>query len=345
VSIKGVIVSNDDLEIYDWFGIEAVSPNKVAEQIVLANDGDIEVDINSPGGDVFAGTEIYTALKDHKGHVTTRIVGVAASAASVAAMAGDTVMISPPAQIMIHNATNWSHGDHRDHQRSAEMIQNTNTSMANAYALKSGMKKDELLEMMDKETWISAQQAVEMGFADEIMFDDKDNPKLIASAGATQMIPAAVIERTRNELMKNRKPINHLQAPPQGAKGEDTVQDLKELQEKHPEIYNEAVTVGRSEERNRITALNALADAPGAAEIVAKAIGDGRTVAEAAIEIVTASKQRITNEAAARVNDSASSNAALVPAEGPAPQANAEQVAQAEADAITAEIKRLRGGK
>ncbi|GAC40851.1 ATP-dependent Clp protease [Paenibacillus popilliae ATCC 14706] len=208
VSIKGVIVSNDEYEIYDWFGIEAVCPNKVMEQIEAANGEPLEVDINSGGGDVCAGSEIYTALKEYRGDVTTRIVGLAASAASVAAMAGKKVVISPTAQMMIHNVWSWSRGDYRDHRHESGVLENCNKSIANAYILKSGMQQDEVLALMDEETWFTAQQALEKGLVDEIMFEDNSTPKLVASVYHTPMLPNSVIDKVRNELIKNRQSKN-----------------------------------------------------------------------------------------------------------------------------------------
>ncbi|EHQ63670.1 phage protein [Paenibacillus dendritiformis C454] len=205
VNIKGVIVSNDVYEIYEWFGIEAVCPNKVMEQIESANGEPLEVDINSGGGDVYAGSEIYTALKEYKGDVTTRIVGLAASAASVAAMAGKKVVISPTAQMMIHNVSSWSHGDYREHRHESGVLENYNKSIANAYILKSGMQQDEVLALMDDETWFTAQQALEKGLVDEIMFENNSSPKLVASAYNAQILPPAVIDKVRNELMKDRQ--------------------------------------------------------------------------------------------------------------------------------------------
>ncbi|RQW12126.1 Clp protease ClpP [Paenibacillus rhizophilus] len=213
VTIKGVIVSNDDYEIYQWFGIEAVSPNQVAEQISSANGEALEVDINSGGGDVYAGSEIYTALKEYKGDVTTRIVGVAASAASVAAMGGRKVMISPTAQMMIHNVSSVSRGDYRDHQHESDVIKNYNKSIANAYILKSGLSEAEILDLMDKESWFTAQQALEKGLVDEIMFDN--SLKLSASLGASGMLPPEVINRIRNELVKAKNAKNEEQHEPE----------------------------------------------------------------------------------------------------------------------------------
>jgi len=217
VNIKGVIVSNDDHEIYEWFGIEAVSPNKLAEQIAAADGEDLEVDINSGGGDVYAGSEMYTALMDYKGNVTVRIVGIAASAASVIAMAGKKVLIAPTAQIMIHNTSTIAWGDHRALKHESDVLKNWNKSIANAYTLKSGMSEDEALSLMGKETWFTAQQAVEKKLADEIMYGNHDAPRLAASIGAAQMLPAEVVNRIRNEIHKEKEPssINNIIEPPE----------------------------------------------------------------------------------------------------------------------------------
>lgn len=205
VNIKGVIVSNDWLEVYEWFGIEAVSPNKVAEQIEAANGESLEVVINSGGGDVYAGSEIYTMLKEYTGGSVGKIVGLAASAASVAAMGVKVLQISPTAQIMIHNVSSMAWGDHRALQHEAEVLKNWNTSIANAYILKSGITQDELLEMMNEETWLNAQQAKEKGFVDEIMFDDQSAPKLVASYGGSQLLPMEVVAKVKNELLQARQ--------------------------------------------------------------------------------------------------------------------------------------------
>jgi len=206
VNIKGVIVSNGDLEIYEWFGIDAVSPKAVEEQIAAADGDDLEVDINSGGGDVYAGSEIYSILKEHKGDVTVRILGIAASAASVIAMAGKKVTISPTAQIMIHNTSTIAWGDHRALKHESEVLKNWNKSIANAYILKSGMSEEEALSLMGKETWFTAQQAKEKGLVDEIMFDNHDAPRLAASLGAAQLLPPEVVNRVRNEIATAKTP-------------------------------------------------------------------------------------------------------------------------------------------
>ncbi|MED1801790.1 head maturation protease, ClpP-related [Brevibacillus porteri] len=206
IDIKGVIVSNDDLWIYEWFEMDATSPKSVIEQINTANGDTLEVVINSGGGSVFAGSEIYTALKDYQGEVITKIPSLAASAASLIAMAGDRVMISPTAQIMIHNVSSVARGDYRDFQHGADFLRNYNISIANAYMLKSGMSQEELLDLMNQETWFTAQQALEKKLVDEIMFEDSSQPKLVANAGVAKLLPQEVIEKMRNEMANGLKP-------------------------------------------------------------------------------------------------------------------------------------------
>lgn len=201
VSVKGAIISSGDQWIYDWFGIDATSPKSVNDSIVEANGDDLEVEINSGGGDVFAGSEIYTALKSYRGNVTTKIVGLAASAASVIAMAGNNILMSPTGQMMIHNVSTRSSGDYRDMQHTAEVLKNANTTIANAYRLKTGMNEADLLAMMNKETWLTPQQALENKFIDEIMFND-GQVNLVASI-QSNLLPIEVIEKMRNSKMQS----------------------------------------------------------------------------------------------------------------------------------------------
>lgn len=182
IMIKGVIVSNDDYSVYEWLDIEAICPRLIHEQLAEANGQPVEVDINSGGGDVFAGSEIYSALRAYSlngGRVTVNIVGLAASAASVIAMAGDIVRISPVGQIMIHNAhIHGASGDYRNMDHMSGVLKNVNQTLANAYRLKTGKTEGELLSMLDDETWLTPEQALRHGFVDEILFDDQTQPGL-----------------------------------------------------------------------------------------------------------------------------------------------------------------------
>ncbi len=206
VNIKGPIVSNSDAWIYEWFGIEATSPNSVNKVLEKANGEDIEVEINSGGGSVFAGSEIYTSLKSYKGNVTVKIVGLAASAASVIAMAGKKIMMSPTAQMMIHNVSSWASGDYRDMEHTAEVLKSANNTIANAYRLKTGKTQEELLSLMDDETWMTAEKAKELGFIDEIMFED--GIQLVANTDFSGMLPPEVINKIRNTV---KNPLNSQQ--------------------------------------------------------------------------------------------------------------------------------------
>jgi ATP-dependent Clp protease, protease subunit len=202
INIKGPIISDNDQWIYDWFGMEAVSPKKVLEQIdKAANNEGLEVDINSSGGSVFAASEIYTAIKSYPGKVTGRIVGIAASAASVIAMAADKLLMAPTAQMMIHNAAMGASGDYRDMNHASGILKNVNQTIANAYKLKSGKSYDDLLAMMDKETWLTPQQALGHNLIDEIMFGTLSIQNVTNFTG-DGMLPASVIEKVRNEIMK-----------------------------------------------------------------------------------------------------------------------------------------------
>lgn len=198
IPIKGVIVSNDEKWIYEFFDMEATTPKDVNEILDKANGEQLEVVVNSPGGDVYSGSEIYTALMDYNGPVNVKIVGIAASAASVIAMSGGVVKISPTAQIMMHNVHSIKQGDYRDFEHESEVLKNYNNSIANAYMLKSGLSREELLELMDNETWLSAQQAKEYGFVDEVMFDSGNKLAASVNAGSNFMLPQNVIDKIRN---------------------------------------------------------------------------------------------------------------------------------------------------
>lgn len=195
VKIKGPIISNDDQWIYDLFEIEATSPMSVEREIEKANGQDLEVEINSGGGSVFAGSEIYTTLKSYKGNVTTKIVGIAASAASVIAMSGKKVTMSPTAQMMIHNVSGGASGDYRDMDHTSDILKNANKTVASAYRIKSGMSEEDLLSMMDKETWLTADQALGHKLIDEVMF--RNEHQLTASI-QREMLPPEVINKIRN---------------------------------------------------------------------------------------------------------------------------------------------------
>lgn len=191
IHVKGTIISDRQQRIYDWIGIEATSPSKVLNSLPT-NNSNIEVIINSGGGDVFAGSEIYTALKEYQGEVVIKVVGLAASAASVIAMAGDKVLISPTAQMMVHNVSTYGDGDYRDFEHTAEVLKSANKSIANAYKDKTGKSDDELKALMDAETWFNSETAVAQGFADEVMFKQEKGLSLSANSTAATLSSDAI---------------------------------------------------------------------------------------------------------------------------------------------------------
>lgn len=154
-----------------WFGDE-VTPKQFKSE--LNNDGgDITIWINSPGGDVFAASQIYNMLMDYKGDVTVKIDGIAASAASVIAMAGGEVHMSPVSMMMIHNPMTIAFGDTAEMKKAIQMLSEVKESIINAYELKTGLSRTKLSHMMDDESWFNSKKAVELGFADEIMFQNE----------------------------------------------------------------------------------------------------------------------------------------------------------------------------
>lgn len=202
INVNGPIVSNNHQRIYDWIGFEATSPSKVTSSLPQDNSS-IEVLINSVGGDVFAASEIFTALKEYQGHITVKIIGLAASAASVIAMAGDKVLISPTAQMMIHNVSTSVGGDYRTFEHTAEVLKSANQSIINAYKTKTSKTDDELQALMDIESWFNAQTAVEHGFADEIMFDNSKVGGTLVNSFGSELLNDDLIAKI-SEMMEKQ---------------------------------------------------------------------------------------------------------------------------------------------
>lgn len=205
IKIKGYIIPNDYKWIYDFFEVDSTCPADVEKALNEANGEDVEVDINSPGGDMYSGSEIYTLLMGYSGKVVTNGVGVVASAASLPLVAGRPARISPTAQLMIHNVMSEPLGDYRVHEHEAKVLKGHNVSVANAYRLKTGLSEEKLLELMDAGgsanmgTYLNAQQALELGFVDEIMFDEGN--RLVACANYGPLFSPQVINKLRNILL------------------------------------------------------------------------------------------------------------------------------------------------
>lgn len=205
IDIRGVIVPDDDLWIYEWFEITATSPKTVRDALLAANGDGVTVIINSGGGDVTAGQEIYTALREYSGAVLIKIQSMAASAAAVVAMARDSE-ISPVAQLMIHNVSTRASGDYRDMEHAAEVLRNSNQALAAAFVVKTGKSEAEILALMDHETWYTAQQAVDAGFVNRIMANEptaSTTPLQLAASFGSGLLPMKAIEYARAHFNNN----------------------------------------------------------------------------------------------------------------------------------------------
>jgi ATP-dependent Clp protease protease subunit len=191
---------------------------------LFAGSGPVTIWINSPGGDCIAASQIYSMLMDYKGDVTVKIDGVAASAASVIAMAGTKVLMAPTALMMIHNPATGAYGDHTEMTKAIEMLDEVKESIINAYELRTGLSHAQLSHMMDNTTWMNAKKAVELGFADALLTDEK----LAVVPDAMSFSETSVEEAIRNKIS----------AKVRNAEPEEKGRSIRELRERLSAIKN-----------------------------------------------------------------------------------------------------------
>lgn len=182
-----------------WFGDE-VTP-QIFRSELNAGSGDITVWINSVGGDVFAASQIYTALKEYSDSVEVKIDGIAASAASVIAMAGDIVSMAPTAMMMIHDPSTVAIGDAEEMRAAIKMLSEVKESIISAYELKTKLPRDQIGRMMKAETWINAKKALELGFADEILYTERG----VEDSGEAMIYSRAAVTNSLLEKIRHRK--------------------------------------------------------------------------------------------------------------------------------------------
>ena len=214
------------LELYGTIAEESWFDDDVTPQMfrneLFSGKGPITLWINSPGGDCIAASQIYTMLMDYPDEVTVKIDGIAASAASVIAMAGTKVLMAPTALMMIHNPATITMGDHEDMKRAIEMLDEVKESIINAYEIKTGISRIKLSHLMDAETWMNANKAIELGFADDVLKDGKQSePTFSAYAFSRKTVATNLL----NKMAEKTKPIQAEEsAKPQGR----SVDELKE---------------------------------------------------------------------------------------------------------------------
>lgn len=214
------------LELYGTIAEESWFDDDVTPQMfrneLFSGKGPITLWINSPGGDCIAASQIYTMLMDYPDDVTVKIDGIAASAASVIAMAGTKVLMAPTALMMIHNPATITMGDHEDMKRAIEMLDEVKESIINAYEIKTGISRIKLSHLMDAETWMNANKAIELSFADDVLKDEKQSePTFSAYAFSRKTVATNLL----NKMAEKTKPIQAEEsAKPQGR----SVDELKE---------------------------------------------------------------------------------------------------------------------
>ena len=209
-----------------WFD-DDITPAMFKDEL-FASDGLIIIWINSPGGDCIAASQIYSMLMDYKGDVTVKIDGIAASAASVIAMAGTKVLMAPTALMMIHNPATIAYGDHTDMAKAIDMLAEVKESIINAYEIKTSLSRTRLSHLMDEETWMNAMKAIELGFADGMLEDEKRAP---ADGEAYAFSGKAAAANLINKLAVHAKPMPEVNNP-EPAEQEPEGRSVDELKER-----------------------------------------------------------------------------------------------------------------
>ena len=193
-----------------WFDDDVTPAAFKAE--LFSGEGDITVWINSPGGDCIAASQIYSMLMDYRGAVTVKIDGIAASAASVIAMAGTTVLMAPTALMMVHNPLTVAIGDSEEMKKAIAMLDEVKESIINAYEIKTGLSRARLSHLMDAETWLSAHKAVELGFANDLLFAAQEDtaPKPASFAFSRRAVTNSLLNKLPHKQTEQKQPAEPL---------------------------------------------------------------------------------------------------------------------------------------
>jgi len=202
---ENILILNGPIAEESWWGDE-VTP-KLFKSELSGCEGDITIFLNSPGGDCFAASAIFTALKEHKGRITVKIDGIAASAASVIAMAGDMVEMSPTAMMMAHNPSMMLYGEASELEQGIVFLNEVKESIINAYAMKTGLSRAKISKIMDAETWMNARSAINLGFCDRMMYTESKTE----DAGDSYIFDKTVM--VTNTIAAMRKKLNPIAKP------------------------------------------------------------------------------------------------------------------------------------
>lgn len=198
------------LELYgtiaeeSWFD-DDVTPQMFRDEL-FSGEGDVVIFLNSPGGDCVAASQIYTMLTEYKGSVTIKIDGIAASAASVIAMAGDTVLMAPTGMMFVHNPMTAAFGNKTEMEKAIEMLDEVKESIINAYERKTGLSRQKLSHLMDSETWMNARRAIELGFADGMLGGDGVTDETPAYEFSGKSVETSLINKITDKARREKTP-------------------------------------------------------------------------------------------------------------------------------------------
>ncbi len=201
--LRGAMIPNDYKWYYDWFGEDSTCPADLKKIMDVFQPGDeLEVYINSPGGVIDVGSEIYTMLRSHAADTRIYITGEACSAASIVAMAAYCEM-SPTALLMVHCVSSAASGNHNAMEKMADVLRTADQALCGAYVAKAGMSQEEALAMMENETWLTAQQALDRGLIDQVMFEDSTTPDMLVAGPLFSLPTDAQMEKARAMIHQN----------------------------------------------------------------------------------------------------------------------------------------------
>lgn len=367
IEVKGPIVSNETAWLYHYFGWDACCPKDISSKLDEAAGEDVILEINSPGGICSYGYEMYTVLMAYQGTVTAHVI-TAASAASLLVCAADKALASDTCIFMIHNTRTEASGDYREMQNCADMLKEYNEGIINAYVRKTGKSREELQEMMDKETYMSAKKAIESGFIDDYLFGSPDdsgdkngedtiqNNSLLQAMNAVQPIMS---DEQAKEIMAGLNMLHNLQNNSNNAdsdidtvvqtqkEGEKSNMTLEEIYAEHPELKEEVAALadasrkeGAEEENKRLQALDAIAASVTGEALNNAKYGENRMDAkELAYQSLIEDGKKAENYMTNAIEDSKSSGVDEVGAGLP------EEETENEADDMAAYVNAMRGGK
>ncbi|AHN84819.1 Clp protease-like protein [Vibrio phage phi 2] len=298
-------------EISEYWG--EVDSKSFAKQLGGISSSEINVRINSYGGEVFTAQAIYSLLKSHPASISVFIDGIAASAATIIAMAGDKIIMPSNAMMMIHNPLTGVWGNSSDLREVANLLDKVRETLLATYRAKTGLDDKKLIELLDNETYMTASEALELGFIDEV----DQNIKIAASLTRSKMVvnnlelnPERFANMPDNWLNKqsSQEPVNNPATPDNSKVEGEKPMNLEELKAKHPDLYNqiknEGVKAGEEQERARIKNIEDMA-MPGYEQLVNKAKFETPMEANAlAVEIIKAQKEKGKNFLAQRQQDS-----------------------------------------